>query len=124
VRRRFAEAEEQWSRIDAISRERHLPERLGNALFDALLGLRVTRPSYLKFADVDEHTATRDLVGAADLGLLDARGERGGRYYLAGQQLRAIRDDRYRPGLEHQRPIHSRRGTNVARLVPEHARTR
>jgi Fic family protein len=93
VRRRFGEAEEQWSRIDAILREHHLPERLGNALFDALLGLRVTRPSYLKFAEVEERTATRDLVGAADLGLLDARGERRGRHYLAGAQLRAIRDD-------------------------------
>src|SRR5664279_5494239 len=93
VRRRFAEAEEQWNRIDAIVREHHLSERLGNALFDALLGLRVTRPSYLKFADVDERTATRDLVGAADLGLLEARGERRGRHYLAGEQLRAIRDE-------------------------------
>jgi len=93
VRRRFAEAEEQWNRIDAIVREHHLSERLGNALFDALLGLRVTRPSYLKFADVDERTATRDLVGAADLGLLEARGERRGRHYLAGEQLCAIRDE-------------------------------
>ena len=70
-----------------------MPERLGNALFDALLGLRVTRPSYLKFAQVDERTATRDLVGAADLGLLEAKGERRGRHYLAGAQLRAIRDE-------------------------------
>jgi Fic family protein len=93
VRRRFAEAEEQWSRIDAILREHRLPERLGNALFDALLGLRVTRPSYLKFTEVDERTATRDLVAAADLGLLDARGERRGRHYLAGEHLRAIRDE-------------------------------
>jgi len=54
VRRRFSEAEEQWGRIDSILRERKLPDRLGNVLFDALLGLRVTRPAYLKHAsDVD-----------------------------------------------------------------------
>jgi hypothetical protein len=56
-------------------------------------GIAVTRPSYLKCADVDERTATRDLVGAADIGLLDARGERRGRHYLAGERLRAIRDE-------------------------------
>jgi Fic family protein len=98
IRRRFAEAEKQWSLIDDMLREHRLPDRLGNALFDALLGLRVTRPSYLKFADVDERTATRDLVGAAELGLLEAHGERRGRHYLGGARLRAVRD-----GLRNQR---------------------
>ena len=94
VRRRFAEAEDQWDRIDAIIGERRLPDRLGNVFFDALLGLRITRPSYMKYmTDVDERTATRDLVAAADLGLLEACGERRGRYYLAGLELRAIQDE-------------------------------
>ena len=63
-------------------------------MFDALLGLRVTRPSYLKQgADVDERTATRDLVRAADLGLFEARGERRGRHYLAGEALTKIRQE-------------------------------
>jgi len=93
VRRRFAEAEEQWSRIDALVHEHNLPERLGNALFDAVLGLRVTRPSYLRFADVDERTATRDLVGAAEIGILDAQGERRGRYYVAGAPLSRLREE-------------------------------
>ena len=93
LQRRFAEAERQWDHIDAIVGENKLPERLGAALFDALLGLRVTRPSYLKQVDVDERTATRDLVRAADIGLLEAKGERRGRHYLAGGALTAIRDD-------------------------------
>ncbi|MEO5853034.1 MAG: hypothetical protein ABIQ15_11025 [Nocardioides sp.] len=48
MRRRFEEAETQWAHIDRVIAQHRLPERLGNALFDALLGLRVTRPSYLK----------------------------------------------------------------------------
>ena len=67
-----------------------LNERLGAALFDALIGLRVTRPSYVKLTELDERTATRDLVNAAGLGLLEARGERRGRHYVAGEPLRQI----------------------------------
>lgn len=93
LQRRFAEAERQWEHIDTILDENKLPERVGAALFDALLGLRVTRPSYLKQADVDERTATRDLVRAAEIGLLEARGERRGRHYLAGKALTTIRAD-------------------------------
>ncbi len=91
VRRRFDEAETQWRRIDELLGSHKLNERVGAALFDALLGLRVTRPSYVKLAGLDERTATRDLVNAADLGLLEARGERRGRHYVAGEPLQLIR---------------------------------
>lgn len=91
VRRRFAEAAQQWTRIDELLDQHRLPERVSHALFDALLGRRVTRPSYLKLTEIDERTATRDLVAAATSGLLDAKGERRGRYYIAGVPLRSIR---------------------------------
>lgn len=91
MRRRFDEAETQWRKVDDLLGEYKLNERLGAALFDALLGLRVTRPSYIKLTELDERTATRDLVKAAELGLLDARGERRGRHYVAGEPLREIR---------------------------------
>lgn len=92
MRRRFNEAETQWREIDALIGSRSLNDRVGDALFDALLGLRVTRPSYVKLTDLDERTATRDLVKLAELGLLEARGERRGRHYVAGRPLRAIRE--------------------------------
>lgn len=92
VRRRFDDAEKQWHTIDDLIGSHKINERVGAALFDALLGLRVTRPSYVKLADIDERTATRDLVQAADLGLLEARGERRGRYYVAGESLRQVRE--------------------------------
>lgn len=91
VSRRFREAERQWVAIDELVRDNRLNERVGSALFDALLGLRVTRPSYVKLTELDERTATRDLVAAAERGLLEARGERRGRYYLAGEPLRTLR---------------------------------
>lgn len=93
VARRFAEADIQLRRIDQIIREHSLPERLSSALFDAALGLRVTRPSYVKLTSVEERTATRDLALATDAGLLDARGERRGRHYVAGEELRLLRDE-------------------------------
>jgi hypothetical protein len=37
-------------------------------------------------------TATPDLVRAAELGLLEARGERRGRYYVAGGPLRKVQE--------------------------------
>ncbi len=80
VRRRFDEAEIQWPKIDELIADHRLNERIGAALFDALIGLRVTRPSYVKLTELDERTATRDLVNAANTGLLEARGERRGRH--------------------------------------------
>jgi Fic family protein len=92
MRRRFDEAETQWRRIDELIGDHRLNDRIGAALFDALLGLRVTRPSYVKLTELDERTATRDLVNAAELGLLEARGERRGRHYIAGEPLQQIRE--------------------------------
>lgn len=91
VRRRFREAETMWEHIDGLLKKHKLNERVGQALFDALLGIRVTRPSYRKLTELDERTATRDLVHATEIGLLSARGERRGRHYLAGEPLKAIR---------------------------------
>ncbi|MGL5826850.1 MAG: Fic family protein [Nocardioides sp.] len=90
MRRRLDEAEIQWRKIDELVAEYRLNDRIGAALFDALIGLRVTRPSYVKLTELDERTATRDLVSAANIGLLEARGERRGRHYVAGEPLRQI----------------------------------
>ena len=67
MRRRFDEAETQWRMIDELVAAHRLNERVGTALFDALLGLRVTRPSYVKLTELDERTATRDLVKRQNL---------------------------------------------------------
>ena len=46
VQRRFAEANQHWGFIDDLIESHGLPERVGSALFDAIVGFRVTRPHY------------------------------------------------------------------------------
>lgn len=88
LRRRVAEAESQWALIDTLTSQHGLPERTGDAIFDALLGLRVTRPSYVKRSEVEDRTATRDLARLVELGLLEPHGQTRARYYTAGGVLR------------------------------------
>lgn len=93
LQRRFAEAEVLWRHIDDLVAAHRLPERVGDAVFDALIGARVQRPSYMKRADVEGRTATRDLVRLSELGILDPVGKTRARYYLAGPVLREVSAD-------------------------------
>ncbi|MFT4293828.1 MAG: Fic family protein [Micropruina sp.] len=87
LQRRFEEAERLWTLIDLLVSEHQLPDRTADALFDALLGLRVTRPSYVKRTEVEERTATRDLAQLVQSGLLQPHGQTRARYYVAGAPL-------------------------------------
>jgi len=91
LQRRFAEAEELWTSLDGLIAEHRLPERVSDPLFDAVLGLRVQRSTYIKRTELEQRTATRDLAHLAELGLLDPVGQTRGRYYLAGERLRQLR---------------------------------
>ncbi|MGC3992616.1 MAG: Fic family protein [Propionicimonas sp.] len=98
LRRRVAEAESQWTLIDSLISQHGLPDRAGDAIFDALLGLRITRPSYVKRSEVEDRTATRDLARLVELGLLEPHGQTRARYYTAGallrEQMQKLRDQR------------------------------
>lgn len=50
VQQRFADAERMWSGLDQLIDEFSVRDRLGDALFDALVGERVTRRTYIKRA--------------------------------------------------------------------------
>lgn len=91
LQRRFQEADQLWSALDSLVAEHRLPDRVADPLFDAVLGLRVQRSTYIKRTELEKRTATRDLVHLVDLGLLDAVGQTRGRYYLAGERLRGLR---------------------------------
>ncbi|WP_431973079.1 Fic family protein [Micromonospora haikouensis] len=91
VARRFQEAADIWVELDAVVAGKKLPERVTGLLYEAVLGYRVRRPLYIKLADVEDRTATRDLARLAEQGLLEARGERRGRHYVAGAALNEIR---------------------------------
>ena len=93
LQRRFREAEKIWSAIDALTDQHGLPERVGDPLFEAVLGYQVRRPGYVKRAAIDERTATRDLSQLVAVGLLDAVGQTRGRHYVASDQLRRLVSD-------------------------------
>lgn len=91
--RRFQQANALWAALDELAVEHSLPERVTSLLFDALLGYRLRRSTYVKRAEIEERTATRDFKRLVDLGLLSAVGETKARHYVATKQLQALRTD-------------------------------
>jgi hypothetical protein len=94
VARRVEEAGRTWIELDQLTTEGGLPERTTDAMFDAVLGYRVRRATYLKRAGISEQSATRDLAALVSAGVLVAQGNGRGRYYIGGEPIREIRDRR------------------------------
>lgn len=96
--RRQEEIEALWNACLGLATTQSLPERTAAGLVDAAYGLRLRRGSYRSLADsvvgeeISDLTATRDLKAMVEAGLLEAIGERRGRYYIAAADLIAIRD--------------------------------
>lgn len=88
---RLHEAGVVWAALEEIAEDLGLPDRCVPALYDGALGLRLRRSGYIKLADVEDRTATRDLQQIVDSGLFIPHGERRGRTYTASPQLRAVR---------------------------------
>lgn len=93
VARRFEEATRQWELIDELVASHGLPDRAADAMFDAVLGIRITRPTYVKRTGIEERTATRDLARLVELGLLVGSGQTRGRTYSAGAPLVRLRNE-------------------------------
>lgn len=94
VARRVAEADATWIELDQLVSAHGLPDRMIDAMFDAVLGYRVRRAIYLKRAEVTEQTATRDLATLASQGVLTAHGNGRGRFYTAGEPIKQIQERR------------------------------
>ena len=94
VARRVDEAADTWAELDELALEHSLPDRAIDAMFDAVLGYRVRRGGYIKrtqvTTQVTEQTASRDLAALTSAGVLTPYGNGRGRYYAAGEPLRAI----------------------------------
>ncbi|MCE7005338.1 Fic family protein [Kibdelosporangium philippinense] len=88
---RLREASLLWAELDRLAEESGVPERAVPAMFDASMGRRLRRSSYVKLADVEERTASRDLQDLVDARLLIATGENRGRTYEATERLRNVR---------------------------------
>lgn len=89
--RRSRELARLWNMLEIELKKEGLPERLLFATAEAALGLKVRNATYRPVADVSLQVASRDLKLAADVGLLEAHGERRGRFYRGTQRLLAIR---------------------------------
>lgn len=91
LQRRRAEYEKTWQSIEPETAKHQLPERIALVLFDAALGARFGTPPIGLKVGISDYTAGRDLKAGVDVGLLTPVGERRGRFYVAADALRAIR---------------------------------
>lgn len=89
--RRTNELERLWNLLEEELKRRGLNERLLLALSDAAIGYRVRNVTYRSAADVSEQVASRDLGTLVEQGLLVAKGEKRGRFYVASAWLAETR---------------------------------
>lgn len=89
--RRNEEYERLFENIYLIAEKHGLPERVHMVMFDAALGFRVTNPRHRADAEISEVVASRDLKRLSDIGLFVPFGEKRGRFYRAGDELRVAR---------------------------------
>jgi Fic family protein len=90
LRSRYQQAMAMWEAIEQIRSTYGLPERMDLALYEAALGYRIRRSTYIKRTEVEGRTASRDLKAFVDHGLLRAVGETRGRHYVAGPALEPV----------------------------------
>jgi Fic family protein len=94
--RRAQEVERIWLELDKLVAARGLNPRSTVALYEATIGFRVRNATYRATIisddgeEINEAAASRDLKQLQDAGLLVPHGEKRGRYYSAGDDLRAI----------------------------------
>ena len=89
--RRYDEYESVFESIENLIKREGLNERMTIALFNASLGIRVTNSRYQKETEESPYVAGRDLKVLSDLEILIPHGERRGRYYIAGKELKEAR---------------------------------
>lgn len=97
VNARWERASEAWELLDELTAHAGLPERVTPALYDAALGYRLRRSSYVRQTGTDERTASRDFRAMTDAGLLTAVGQTRGRNYVNGPSLAPVREAARRP---------------------------
>jgi len=91
VARRADETSSIWTELDRLTAHHRLPDRVTNLLYEAVLGYRLRRSSYVRSAGIDQRTATRDLARLVEIGMLDGQGATRGRFYAAGEVLTELR---------------------------------
>ena len=94
IERRIDESARLWEAIDERRLRDGLNERVMGTLYEAAWGLRIRRRTHLNYATgISERVATADLQRLAQEDWLIPVGERRGRYYVASDRLRRLRED-------------------------------
>lgn len=94
--RRREETESRWNACWELTVREKLPERCTAGLMEATYGFRLRRGVYKSIVEdsageeIRDLTASRDLKEMVDTGLLEPIGERRGRFYVAGSELREL----------------------------------
>lgn len=89
--RRSKELGNLWAEVEIELARRRMNERMGIALADAALGFSVRNSTYRAAAEISDEVAGKDLRALVEAGLLEARGEKRGRFYVAGDWLKKTR---------------------------------
>jgi Fic family protein len=79
-----------WGEIEKIRNSHGFPERCDLPLMDAAFGYKVRNQRYREDQEISDVVASRDLKKLTDAGLLEAVGEKRGRYYVAGEPLKRL----------------------------------
>ena len=90
--RRHEEYESVFVSLEKIIRYHSLNERMTVPLFHAALGIKLTNLRYQKETEESSYIAGRDLKMLTDLEILIPHGEKRGRHYTAGKNIREIRN--------------------------------
>lgn len=88
--KRNAEVSRVWTEVERVRTALGLPDRCDGPLMDAAFGYKVRNLRYREDAGISDVVASRDLKRLTEAGLLDAVGEKRGRYYTAAAPLLAI----------------------------------
>lgn len=91
--RRADELSELFDLVEGIITRKKLDGRMTIPLAEAARGIRLTNERYQRDADVTQYIASRDLKKLSDLGLIEPSGEKRGRFYRAGTELRHVRNN-------------------------------
>ncbi len=91
VLRRNEEYAALFEKVEALRTELKLQPRMVLPIFDAALGLTLDNARYKALAEIEMHTASRDLKALVDAGLLLPSGEKRGRLYRRTERLEALR---------------------------------
>ena len=91
VLRRSLELNRMLEAVDELVQRFKLPPRTFHALADTTQGFRLVNARYRQAAEISQNLASRDLAHLCGLGLLEAHGERRGRFYTASAITKDIR---------------------------------